>query len=72
VDITGAVEILGDVALTGAVEILEGEVAVLAPSIEIVSESLIAVVSPVLNITAATVVEPDLLIDGMQPVVIPI
>ena len=72
VDITGAVEILGDVALTGAVEILEGEVAVLAPSIEIVSESLIAVVSPVLNITAATVVEPDLLIDGLQPVVIPI
>lgn len=70
VSVTGAIEILGNVELTGAIEILEGEVAVVSPSIEIVSESIIEVAAPVLNITAATLVEPDLLIDGQQPIVI--
>ncbi len=70
VEITGAVEILGNVELTGAIEVVEGEVAIVAPSIEIVSESIIEVAAPVLNITAATLVEPDLLIDGQQPIVI--
>jgi hypothetical protein len=72
VAVTGAIEILGNVELTGAIEILEGEVAIVAPSIEVVSETLIEVAAPLLNITAVTNVEPDLLIDGLQPIVLPV